>query len=403
MNPFRRPEFAFILVAVFLDLLGYGMVMPLLPLYAQRLAVEGAQIDAAAYAGVLAAAYAGMQLISGPTLGALSDRFGRKPLLLICITGTALSFALLATAESLSMLFAAVMLDGLTGGNLSIAYAFVADAAPAEKRAQALGLTGGAFGIGLTLGPAAGGILSSLGFNAPAWSACALALGNLALSALLLPESLPAGLRTRQVTWRAFAGVDFAQLLRRQRGLGWLLLAIFAANLGFNGLQSNFPLFSQLRFAWTPLDTGAFFAFVGACALISQGLLVRLVQQRWGDRTPALTGCAALALGLAGIAAAGDAWQLYPVTALAAAGSGIALPLLSARASARVSLQQQGAYMGGTQIVFSAASIGAPLIAGAAFRWIDASAPYWIGSALAMLAAIVASRDAHEPPAQPRC
>ncbi len=399
MSPFRHPSFAFILSTVFLDLLGYGMVMPLLPLYAQRLAAEGVQTNAAAYAGALAAAYAVMQLISGPTLGALSDRFGRKPLLLVCIAGTALSFALLATAESLSMLFVAVMLDGLTGGNLSIAYAYVSDASPAEKRAQALGLAGAAFGIGLTLGPAIGGLLSSLGFDAPAWSACALALISLVFSALLLPESLPAGLRTRQMTWRALAGVDFARLLRRQRGLSWLLLAIFAANLGFIGLQSNFPLFSQQRFAWTPLDTGAFFAFAGVCALISQGFLVRLVQNRWGDRTPALIGFAALALGLAGIAAAGQASLLYPVTALAAAGSGIALPLLSARASARVSPQQQGVYMGGTQILFSLASIGAPLIAGAAFRLIDASAPYWIGSALAMLAFIAAGRDGREPPA----
>lgn len=376
------------------------MVMPLLPLYAQRLAGSGAPIDAAAYAGALAAAYAGMQLISGPALGALSDRFGRKPMMLLCIAGTALSFALLATAESLSMLFAAVMLDGLTGGNLSIAYAYVADASSAEKRAHALGLTGAAFGIGLTLGPAAGGIVSSLGFNAPAWSACALALCNLALTALLLPESLPAGSRTHRVTWHAFAGSGFAQLLRRQHGLGWLLLAIFAANLGFNGLQSNFPLFSQLRFAWTPLDTGVFFAFVGVCALISQGILVRLVHNRWGDRKPALLGCAALALGLAGIAMAKQAWLLYPATALAAAGSGIALPLLSARASARVDPQLQGAYMGGSQMLFSVASIGAPLIAGAAFRWIDISAPYWIGAALAMLAAIAAGRDARLPPAQ---
>lgn len=395
MNPFGRPKFAFIFITVFLDLLGYGMVMPLLPLYAQRLAAAGAQMDAAAYAGALAAAYAGMQLISGPALGALSDRYGRKPLLLICIAGTALSFVLLATAQSLNMLFAAVMLDGLTGGNLSIAHAFVADTSPVEKRAHALGLTGAAFGVGLTLGPAVGGLVSSLGFNAPAWTACALALCNLAASTWQLPESLPAGSRTRQVTWGAFSGVDFAQLLRRQHGLGWLLLAIFAANLGFNGLQSNFPLFSQLRFAWTPLDTGAFFAFVGACALISQGVLVRLVQTRWGNHTPALLGCAALAFGLAGIAAARQAWLLYPVTALAAAGSGIALPLLSARASSRVGHQQMGAYMGGTQILFSLASIGAPLIAGAAFRWIDASAPYWIGAALAMLAAIAVHRGAH--------
>lgn len=378
---------AIILLILFIDVLCYSMIAPLLPLYIAQLGLEG--LPTAPIAGALAALYAAMQLISGPVLGSLSDRHGRKPVLLACVLGTAASFALLATVHTLPALVLAVLLDGLTGGNLTAAYAYVADISTPERRAHRLALAGAAFGFGVMAGPALGGIVSAAGLYVPAQVAFGLALTNIATGALLLPESLPASQRRQQPRHRAPGPL---RQLFGLRAVSWLLLAVFAANLAFAGLQSNFPLYSLTRFAWTPRDTGGFFAFVGLCAVITQGGLLRVLQPRLGDRRLIRGGLAVLATGLAGIALAAEGWQLFPATALAALGSGLSLPTLSALASARLRPDQQGLLMGGTQTLLAAANIAAPLLAGAAFEWLAPGAPYLLGAAFAITALLAAQR-----------
>jgi MFS transporter, DHA1 family, tetracycline resistance protein len=241
-----NPSLLFILIAVFVDMLGYGIMLPLLPFFVQ------AQDGGAAIAGGLMSMYASIQLVSGPILGALSDRFGRKPILLLCLLGTAFAYLLLGLADSLSLIFLAVLLDGLTGSNLTLAHAYIADTTTSETRARGLSLVGVAFGLGIMSGPALGGLLSGFGLSIPALIAASLAFGNTIFGFFVMPESLPPERResrplSQMFSWRKqFAGIF------RQQNIQKFLIALFLLNLAFAGLQTNFPLYSNARFDWSP-------------------------------------------------------------------------------------------------------------------------------------------------------
>ncbi|MBI3241653.1 MAG: MFS transporter, partial [Chloroflexi bacterium] len=238
----RRSPLLFIFITVFVDLLGYGLMIPLLPFFVQR------QDGGAALAGALGSVYSLMQLISGPALGALSDRYGRRPVLLVCLLGTAGAYALLGLADSLALIFLAVMLDGITGANLTTAYAYIADVTAPEERARGMSLVGAAFGLGLMAGPAFGGLLSAWGLAVPAFTACAIALANVAFGFFVLPESLPPERRTQTPTMPVLNSLAQLAGLFRLTNIRLLLLTIFVLNLAFSGLQTNFPLYSQARF-----------------------------------------------------------------------------------------------------------------------------------------------------------
>ena len=380
----RRAPLAFIFITVFIDLMGYGMVIPLLPFFVQE------QDAGATAAGALGAVYALMQLVSGPILGALSDRFGRRPVLLVCLFGTAIAYLMLGFAASLPMIFLAIILDGITGGNLSTAYAYIADVTTADNRARGMGLVGAAFGLGLMSGPAIGGLLSAYGLSVPAFVACAIALSNVTFGFFVLPESLPPEKRTRIDTWRALNWVTQLVAVFRIASIRLLLAAIFTLNLAFAGLQTNFPLFSQARFGWDSTRNGIFFAFVGVCAVFVQGFLLGWVQPRLGEKRLALGGLGLMALSLAAVALAPrDEW-LYPIVALGALGSGMSIPSMTSLISQRTSSGEQGRLMGGTQVVLNLALIFGPLIAGLSFERIDITAPYWLGSVFALAALAMA-------------
>ncbi|MCX6016894.1 MAG: MFS transporter [Chloroflexi bacterium] len=385
-----------VLFTLFLDVLAYSMIAPLLPFYVHDLAGAGAGVPVAWLAGMLGAGYAAMQLISGPLLGVLSDRHGRRPVLLACQVGTVISFVLLANAMSIEMLFVAVLVDGLTGGNLTAVHAYIADVSTPEKRAHNLALTGVAFGLGVTTGPALGSLLAMVNLHA-AVVACIVAAASLILTASFLPESLPAEQRTVRSSGSLPHQLPH-QLPRRlssrlshRPAITLLLTAIFAANLSFVGLQANFGLFSAARFAWSMRETSGFFAFVGLCAVLTQGLVLPIAQRRFGDRRLIAAGLPLLALGLAGIAFASDARWVFPAAAIAAFGSGLSLPTLSAVA-AHTAAEQRGLLMGATQSLHAIASIAAPLMTGAAYEFVAPGAPYLAGCACALIAAGAAHR-----------
>lgn len=380
----KHPPLIFIFITVFVDMLGYSMMIPLLPFFVLR---NGGN---AAIAGGLGSFYALLQLFSGPVLGSLSDRIGRKPVLLACLGGTAAAYALFGLAGSLWMLFAAVLLDGLTGNNLTTAYAYIADVTDETNRARGMGLVGAAFGLGLMGGPALGGLLSDFGLSVPAFTAAAIALLNVLYGWLFLPESLPPARRSvKPVSFNALAQLrdlfDHTPIRR-------LLAAIFILNLAFSGLQTNFPLFSNARFDWDPRQNGLFFAYVGVVAVFVQGFLYGHVQSRLGERRLALGGLGLMALGLAGVAAAPAAWMLYLAVGLAALGSGVSIPSLTALISLRVPASAQGQLMGGQQALLSLTNILGPALAGLSFQYIAIPAPYWLGSALAVMAGVLAWR-----------
>ena len=385
-----------IFVCVFIDMLGYGMIVPLLPFLVPE------RPDRALLVGLLSSIYAMMQLLVAPLLGALGDRRGRRPVLIGCLLTAGGAYTLLGVAAglgSLPLLFVALALGGAAGASIPTAQAYIADSTPLEGRARGLGLIGAAFGLGLMLGPAMGGLLSRYGLGLPAFVAAGLALLNGLYGLLALPESLPQKLENRQPTtddrgagtqWSSNdsgrspkLAVALANGVRGEHNVWLLLLAIFLLNLAFAGLQSNFPLFSNARFGWNSVDIGVFFAFVGLCAVLTQGVLLGRLQPLLGEPLLVLLGLGLMAgsLGLTALATTG--WALYPLVGLIALGTGLAIPSITSLVSLQAGEGRQGAVLGGMQAILSAALVLGPLLAGLLFDRLGPAAPYLSGGLLA--------------------
>ena len=285
----------FLFVTVFVDMIGYGIVVPLLPFYVQQ------YTPGAVLLGLIGSLYAAAQFFGGPFLGGLSDRVGRRPVLLICLSGTSLAYLLLGLADTILVLVFAVALAGGASGTLATAQAYIADSTEPTERARGLGLIGAAFGLGLIAGPVLGGILSLFSLGAPAFAASALALANATFGFFKLPESLPLIRRTSTSILRLNPISQLGEVLG-MKGIRTLLLTVFLLNLSFAGLLINFPLFSNVRFGWSATVNAFFFAFVGLCAVLTQGVLLGRLQPRLGDERLLLGGLALMALNLALIA-----------------------------------------------------------------------------------------------------
>ena len=364
-------------------MLGYGIMLPLLPFFVQ------AQDGGAAIAGGLMSMYASIQLVSGPILGALSDRYGRKPILLLCLIGTGTSYLLLGLANSLPIIFLAVFLDGLTGSNLTLAHAYVADTTTAENRARGLNYSQLAFGLGIMAGPILGGTLSGYGLSIPAFIASFFAFANTVFGFFFLPESLPPERRETKPISQAFGWAGQFTGIFLQKNIQNFLVVLFLLNLAFAGLQTNFPLYSNARFGWTPAQNSYFYLYVGLCGVFIQGFLFGKLQARFRERALIPAGLTFMVVGLAGMAFVPVAWMIFPAVAVVALGTGISIPSLTALVSLRVPENEQGRLMGGNQTLLALTNIFGPTIAGISFDVIAISAPYWLGSVFALFALMV--------------
>lgn len=377
---------AFLFVTVFVDMVGYGIIVPLLPFYAKQYA-SGALV-----VGLLGSLYAAMQFACGPVLGGLSDRYGRRPVLLVCLLGASLAYLLLGLAASLAALVLAVILAGGASGTLATAQAYIADSTACEDRAKGLGLIGAAFGLGLMAGPTLGGLLSLYSLGTPAYAASGLAFVNVVFGYLALPESLPPRLRRSVPLMRLNPATQLAGVLR-MINIRALLAAVLLLNLSFAGLVSNFPLFSNVRFGWGAAENAFFFAFVGVCAVVTQGGLIGRLQPRFGEERLLTGGLTLMALNLALMAVVPAGFLLYPVVGLLALGAGLAIPSVTSIISNRTPEDMQGRLMGGIQAILSLALILGPALAGLAFDQVAVPAPYLTGAALAALALAIAARS----------
>lgn len=366
-------------------MLGYGIMLPLLPFFVQ------AQDGGAAIAGGLMSMYASIQLVSGPILGALSDRYGRKPILLLCLFGTGIAYLLLGLANSLLIIFIAIFIDGLTGSNLTLAHAYVADTTTAENRAKGLNYSQLAFGLGIMAGPILGGTLSGYGLSVPALVASFFAFANTVFGFFFLPESLPPERRETKPISQVFSWAGQFTNIFRQKNIQRFLVVLFLLNLAFAGLQTNFPLFSNARFGWTPAQNSYFYLYVGLCGVIVQGVLFSKLQTRFGESKLIPAGLAFMVIGLAGMAFVPAAWMIFPAVAIVALGTGISIPSLTALVSLRVPENEQGRLMGGNQTLLALTNIFGPTIAGISFDVITISAPYWLGSLFALFALGIAA------------
>jgi MFS family permease len=378
-----RATLAFLFITVFVDLLGYGMIIPLLPFYAQEFAAG------AAFVGFLRAWYAGLQFLTGPILGALSDRAGRRPVLLLCLLGTAVAYVLLGAAQSAAWLIAALTLDGLTGSNLTLAQAYLTDRTAADERTRGFGIMGAAIGLGMMAGPALGGLLSVYGLGVPAFVAAVIAFANVLFGFFALPESLAPEQRAAPslAVLNPLANLGW---LARLTNLRALILAVFVLNLIFNGLQTSFPLYTQWRFAWDAQLNGYLFAFMAVCSVIAQGVLVLRLQPRLGERRLIFAGLLTMTPAICLVAPAGMDWLLFPLVGLAALGSGLVTPPLSSTITRRVSGSEQGRVIGGLHALHAVAMIAGPLLAGMAFDSLGPMSLPWLGGGLAFLALMLA-------------
>jgi DHA1 family tetracycline resistance protein-like MFS transporter len=363
-----------IIVVVFIDLLGFSLILPLLPYYA-------ATFKASPFvAGLLVASYAVAQLIGAPLLGRLSDRYGRRPILLASVLGTFIGFLLLGFAKSLWMLFASRIVDGLTGGNLSIAQAYISDVTDPKNRARGLGMIGAAFGLGFILGPAAGGLLSQWGYAVPAFAAAALSFGNLGLIYFWLTESLsPKQRRTRAQDKPA---VTLAALLKAlQRPFtGSLLITRFFFGVAFAIFQSIFSLYVLTRFGLSAVQTGYILAYIGVIAVITQGFLVGRLGGKVRDDVLIVACAALMAVSLLGWALVSSVPGLMFVLAPASFAGGMLNTLLSSTLTKSVDANEIGGILGLSASVESSTRIIAPIAGGALLQQLGAWGPGAFGA-----------------------
>lgn len=394
-----RGILTFIFIAVFIDLLGVGILIPIAPFIVRQF-----NTDALAVA-LLSASYSLFQFAAAPFLGWLSDRYGRRPVLLLSLLGTAIGYFIFGMAGALWVLFLSRVIDGITGGNISIAQAYIADVTPPEERSKAFGLIGAAFGLGFIIGPALGGLLSNISLAAPAYFAGGLALANVILGYFILPESLPPERRTREPL--TFARINPAGAVwnaLKRPNLSALLLALFGFNFAFSGLQNNFSLFTLERFDWGPNQNAVLFSFVGVVGVVMQAVIVRRLVPRFGDRRLAIFGLGMQVVTYLLIAFAPQAWMLFPVLGALSMGNGLTTPTLTGMVSGQVSQQEQGSILGVTQSLGALTRVFGPLWAGLVFDTIGAGAPYWTGAIFiaVALALVVGSRAILRTPAPAR-
>lgn len=375
-----------IFLIVFIDLLGFSLILPLLPFYAETYKATPFLV------GLLTASYAAAQLIGAPILGRLSDRFGRRPILLISIAGSLLGFILLALAKSLPVLFLARALDGLTGGNISVAQAYISDVSEAKDRGRALGLIGAAFGLGFIIGPAVGGLLGSIGFWVPALAAAGLSALNLLLVAFWLPESLSAERRkTLSQNKRPPFNLNSMIAALRRPFVGPLLHTRFFFGLAFSMFQSIFALYAQLRLGFDAQKTGYILAYVGVLAAITQGAVIGRLNKRFSDTQLIFSATIIMAVSLIGWAFAPNLTVLLVVLIPIALAGGILNTVINSAMTKAVSPMEIGGILGLSAALESLTRVIAPSLGGFIIGVIGTFAPGLLGSLLlAWLATYIA-------------
>jgi DHA1 family tetracycline resistance protein-like MFS transporter len=350
-----------VFVTVLVDSIGFGIILPVLP----RLIVQltGVTVDrAAAYGGWLSFVYALMQFFCAPVLGNLSDRFGRRPVLLFALFALGCDYLIMGFAPVIGWLYVGRMIAGCAGASFTPAYAYVADITEPTKRAQSFGLMGAAFGIGFIAGPAIGGLLGSFGPRAPFFAAAAIALANFGFGAMMLPESLPRASR-RSFDWARANPLGTFRQIHRYPAVTWLLGAMFLWQVGHQVLPSTWAFYTIARFNWTSAEVGGSLAFVGLVMAVAQGVLTRvLIPWFGGERQAALAGMTAAVLAYLGYAFATQGWMMY-VVSLTTAVFALTYPAMNALASQRIPANAQGELQGAVASLYSLSSIlGPPLM-----------------------------------------
>jgi DHA1 family tetracycline resistance protein-like MFS transporter len=392
----RRPAVAFIMVTSLLDVIGIGLIIPIMPILVGEFTSSR---DAQAYwYGAIAVTYGASQFLCAPLLGALSDRFGRRPLLLLGIAGLGATFLVTALAHSLWVIVAARVLGGGLSANFAVAQAYVADITPPERRTQALGKLGAMFGIGFVLGPMLGGLLGGINLRLPLFAAASLCTVNWMYGLLVLPESLPAGQRRplSQARVNPLAGLAGVS---RLHGVGALVAAYALTTLAQWILQMTWVLYTNFKFGWGPRESGLSLFVVGLVAVIVQGGLLDRLIRVFAERRLILAGMLSGTLAYAGYGLATQSWMLFVIIAcnFLAMGSIVTIQGIVSKAAAA---EEQGRVMGALSSLASLMAVIAPLLGNSVLAQVTflppsdwrVGAPFFLSSSLQLLALLIAWR-----------
>ena len=354
-----RAAFYFILVTIAFDSLAFGIIAPVLPDLVRQF--EGGDFARASdMIGYFAFAWSTMQFIFSPVLGAWSDRFGRRPVILLSCLGLGLDYIFMAVAPSLSWLFVGRIISGITTSNIATAFAYVTDVTPPEKRARPFGLISAAFGFGFVIGPALGGWLGSHNLRVPFWGAAALCLANALYGYFVLPESLPPERRSTSA-WHMANPLGSLRLLRSRAELSGLAMVITLYYLAHQSLVTVWALYAEYRYAWSRQDVGLSLAVVGVSAAIVSGVLVAPFVKKFGERHSVLAGLMFGTLGFLGFGLATRGWVALAVIPLIALW-GIAAPAIQTLMSRCVDHSSQGRLQGAVNSVRAITGMAGPLL-----------------------------------------
>jgi DHA1 family tetracycline resistance protein-like MFS transporter len=368
-----------IFLTIFVNLIGFGIIIPLLPFYAETFGASPLQI------GLLFAIFSVCQLVAAPVLGDLSDRYGRRPVLIFSLAGTVVSFVMLALAHSLTMLFLARIVDGLSGGNISTARAYVADITEPKDRARAYGFIGAAFGLGFVLGPALSGVLARISITAPIWVAAALTLAATAMAWLWLPETVH---RAQAGTGNPFR---FLPGLLRRPIIGRVMAIDFVYWFAFAIFQTTFALFAERRFGFDVPRTGYFFAAFGVLGAVVQGGLIRPVVARLGDKGTFILGLVCAVVGLVGAAFAPSVVALSVALVPLALGIGFGHPTVASLVSRAARGDEQGRVQGAASAVESLGRTIGPVWGNAALQHYGNAMPFVSAAGVLVMTVVLAA------------
>ena len=400
----RRAALAFIFVTVLIDVLSFGLIIPVLPHLIEGF-VGGDTAHAAYWIGVFGTVFAAIQFVTSPIQGALSDRFGRRPVILLSCLGLGLDFVFMALASTLPWLLVGRIISGITSASFTTANAYVADVTEPEKRAKSYGMLGAAFGLGFIVGPLLGGWLGDIHLRLPFWFAAGLALLNFCYGLFVLPESLPPEKRSAKFDWSHANPLGSIGLLKRYPQVFGLAAVVFIANLAHYVYPSIFVLFADYQYQWGPREVGWVLAAVGVCSVIVQAGLVGKVVHALGERRALMLGlsCGMVGFGIYGFADQG--WMFLvgiPISAI----WGLAAPSTQALITRQVGADVQGRIQGALMSLVSMAGIIGPGIFAGSFGWFIGpraplhlpGAPFLIAALLLGVAILIAWRYARESP-----
>lgn len=392
-TPGRRAAIIFILIVAILDIVAMGIIIPVLPPLIQEFA--GSSASAGWINGVFIALWAGMQFVASPVIGSLSDKYGRRPVILLSAAGLAADYVLMAVAPNLWWLALGRIIAGITSSSFTTVNAYMADITPPEGRARAFGLIGAAFGGGFILGPLLGGVLGEISPRAPFWFAAGLSGLVFLYGLFVLPESL-APEKRMAFSWRRANPFGAMVLLRSHPELTGLAVVTFLLHFSHHVFSAVWVLFAMFRFGWSPWEVGITLAAVGAMDMLVQGLLVGPVVKRLGDRATMVLGLIGGSIGIAcmGLAPTGF---FFALAILPNAIWGLAMPTLQSLMTQRVSESEQGQLQGATMSVASIAGVASPLFFGAVYSYtVQAGSPlpfagtaFLISSAILLIAALI--------------